>query len=46
MTSRKEAVAQWNVLKHEKDLHVANMLDWTHLSVSKDKDSELTPRVY
>lgn len=41
MTSRKEAVAQWNVLKHEKDLHVANMLDWTHLSVSKDKDSEL-----
>ena len=41
MTSRKEAVAQWNVLKHEKDLHVAFMLSWTRWSESKDRDSEL-----
>ena len=41
MTARKEAVAQWNLLKHEKDLHVANMLDWVNLSANKDQVSEL-----
>ena len=41
ITSKKEAVAQWNLLKHEKDLHVSNMLEWANLSASKDRDSEL-----
>ena len=41
MTSRKEAVAYRNWLKHEKNLHVANMLEWVNLSASNDKDSEL-----
>ena len=40
MTRRKEAVALWNLLKHEKDLHVAQLLEWCNLG-DKD-DSELS----
>ena len=39
MTAKKESVAQWNIVKHEKDLHVANLLDWC--GFHDDKDSEL-----
>ena len=39
MTRQKEAVALWNLLKHEKDLHVAQLLEWCNLG-DKD-DSEL-----
>ncbi|KAG1656507.1 hypothetical protein GQR58_023875 [Nymphon striatum] len=40
MTRQKEAVALWNLLKHEKDLHVAQLLEWCNLG-DKD-DSELS----
>ena len=40
MTRQKEAVAVWNLLKHEKDLHVAQLLEWCNLA-DKD-DSELS----
>ena len=40
MTRQKEAVALWNFLKHEKDLHVAQLLEWCNLG-DKD-DSELS----
>ena len=40
MTRQKEAVALWNLLKHEKDLHVAQLLQWCNLG-DKD-DSELS----
>ena len=36
MTRQKEAVALWNLLKHEKDLHVAQLLEWCNLG---DKDN-------
>ena len=39
MTRQKEAVALWNLLKHEKHLHVAQLLEWCNLN-DKD-DSEL-----
>ena len=40
MTRQKEAVALWDLLKHEKDLHLAQLLEWCKLS---DKDgSELS----
>ena len=40
MTRQKEAVALWKLLKHEKDLHVAQLLEWCNLG-DKD-DSELS----
>ena len=40
MTRRKEAVGLWNLLKHEKDLHEAQLLEWCNLG-DKD-DSELS----
>ena len=40
MTRQKEAVALWNLLKHEKDIHVAQLLEWCNLG-DKD-DSELS----
>ena len=39
MTARKEAVALWNVVKHEKSLHTANVSCWS--GFYEDKDSEL-----
>ena len=35
MTRQKEAVALWNLWKHEKDFHVAQLLEWCKLG---DKD--------
>ena len=35
MTRQKEAVALWDLLKHEKDLHLAQLLEWCKLG---DKD--------
>ena len=43
MTRQKEAVALWNLLKHEKDLHVAQLLEWCNLG-DKD-DSELSLQI-
>ena len=40
MTRQKEAVALWDLLKHEKDLHLAQLLEWCKLG-DKD-DSELS----
>ena len=40
MTKQKKAVALWNLLKHKKDLHVAQLLEWCKLA-DKD-DSELS----
>ena len=38
MTRRKEAVALWNLIKHEKDMFVADLSDLCRLS---DNDDEL-----
>ena len=40
MTRQKEAVSLWNLLKHEKDIHVTQLLEWCNLG-DKD-DSELS----
>ena len=40
MNRQKEAVALWNLLKHEKDIHVTQLLEWCNLG-DKD-DSELS----
>ena len=40
MTRQNEAVALWNLLKHEKDIHVAQLLEWCNFG-DKD-DSELS----
>jgi len=40
MTRQKEVVALWNLLKHEKDLHVAQLLEWCNLG--DEDDSELS----
>ena len=40
MTRQKESVALWNLLKHENDIHVAQLLEWCNLG-DKD-DSELS----
>ena len=40
MTRQTEEVALWNLLKHEKDIHVAQLLEWCNFG-DKD-DSELT----
>ncbi|KAG1656508.1 hypothetical protein GQR58_023875 [Nymphon striatum] len=37
MTRQKEAVALWNLLKHEKDLHVAQLLEWCNLGDKDDR---------
>ena len=39
MTARKDAVAVWNLTKHEKDLHVVNLEE--DLGLIEDADSEL-----
>ena len=39
MTARKEAVALWCVVKHEKSLHTVNMASWC--GFHEDEDSEL-----
>ena len=38
-TARKEAIALWNMTKHESDLHVVNLEEWCDLD---EDDSELS----
>lgn len=39
ITAQKEAVALWNIVRHEKSLHTSNTLTWC--GFNEDKDSEL-----
>ena len=40
-TARKEAVALWNITKHENDLHVAALENWCGMNSEKDSELDL-----
>ena len=41
ITAKKEAVAQRNIVKHEKDLDVTNSEEWCGFDADKDSELEL-----
>ena len=41
MTRQKEAVALWDLLKHEKDLNLAQLLEWCKLGDKDDRELSL-----
>ena len=41
ITRQKEAVALWNIVKHEKSLYLENLMEWCNLNDNDDSELDL-----